>query len=70
MGPSDGAAPNREVRILALEIAERETVLAALDDPPAGVEELRGVLLREFEWRWAQGLGSRGDGLLTDDEGK
>jgi hypothetical protein len=56
--------------MIALEIAERETILAALDDPPAGLEELRGVLLREFEWRWAQGLGSRGDGLLTDDEGK
>jgi len=60
MGPSDGAAPNREVRILALEIAERETVLAALDDPPAGVEELRGVLLRELECGGPRGSGRGG----------
>jgi hypothetical protein len=28
----------------------------ALDDPPDGLEELRGVLLREHEWRVREGL--------------
>jgi hypothetical protein len=44
------------VKVLALTIADRETILAALDDPPAGLEELRAVLLRELEWRRAEGL--------------
>ena len=34
-------------RLLALTIAEREAVDAVAEDPPAGLEELRGVLLRE-----------------------
>jgi hypothetical protein len=40
-------AYRREVKVLALTIPERTTILAALHDPPAGLEELRGVLLRE-----------------------
>jgi hypothetical protein len=44
------------VKILALEIAEREPILTALEDPPAELAELCGVLLREFEWRRAEGL--------------
>ena len=47
---------SRGTKVLALTIPERETILAALDDPPAGLEELRGVLLRELEWRKAEGL--------------
>jgi len=39
-------AYRRGAKILALEIPERETIIAVLDDPPAGLEELRGVLLR------------------------
>jgi len=35
------------VKILVLEIAERETILAALEDPPPGLEELRATLLQE-----------------------
>jgi hypothetical protein len=46
----------REVKVLALDIAERETIIRALEDPPAGLEELRGVLLREVEWRRREGL--------------
>ena len=40
-------ACGRVVKILALDIPERETIIRALDDPPAGLEELRGVLLDE-----------------------
>jgi hypothetical protein len=46
----------RETRILALTIPERETILTALDDAPAGLEELRAVLLKEHVWRQAEGL--------------
>jgi hypothetical protein len=44
------------VKILALSIADRETILVALDDPPAELAELRGVLLRELAWLRAEGL--------------
>lgn len=43
-------AHNRDVKVLALTIPERETILAALDDPAVGLAELRGVLLRELAW--------------------
>jgi len=43
-------------RLLALEINEREQILRALDDPPAGLEELRGVLLQEHVGRAREGL--------------
>jgi len=42
-------AHRREVKVLALTIPERETILAALDDAPTDLAELRGVLLRELE---------------------
>jgi len=45
-----------ETTILALTIPDRESILRALDDPPDGLAELRGVLLREHEWRLRQGL--------------
>jgi hypothetical protein len=44
------------VKILALDIAERETIVRALDDPPPGLEELRGVLLAEHVGRVRDGL--------------
>jgi hypothetical protein len=47
---------NREVKARALTIPERETILAALEDPPAELAELRGVLLRELEWLRQEGL--------------
>jgi len=45
-----------EVLILALSIEDRERILRALEDPPAGLAELRGVLLKEHEWRQRVGL--------------
>jgi hypothetical protein len=39
----------RDVKVLALEIDERETILVALEDSPEGLAELRGVLLSERE---------------------
>jgi hypothetical protein len=50
------AAYGRDVKILGLDIPERETIIRALEDPPAGPEELRGVLVREHEWRRREGL--------------
>ncbi len=49
-------ALERKVTVLALSIGERERIFRALDDPPAGLAELRGVLLREHEWRVREGL--------------
>jgi hypothetical protein len=42
--------------VIALTIPERETILAALEDPPPGLEELRAVLLRELAWLREEGL--------------
>jgi len=50
------AAYDREAKIVALTIAEREQIIRALDDPPDGLAELRGVLLAEHEGRVRQGL--------------
>ena len=49
-------AVERETVIVALSIEDRERILPALDDPPDGLAELRGVLLREYEGRVRQGL--------------
>jgi hypothetical protein len=50
-------AYSRLTRVLALTIAEREAVLDVIsNDPPAGLEELGGVLLREHVWRQRQGF--------------
>lgn len=49
-------AIERETMILALSIDDRERILRALDDPPRGLAELRGVLLVEQEWRQREGL--------------
>jgi hypothetical protein len=38
------------------QVPDREAILRALDDPPTGLPELRGVLLREHEWRKREGL--------------
>jgi len=37
--------------VLALTIDEREMIIRTLDDPPESLAELRGVLVREYEWR-------------------
>jgi hypothetical protein len=58
----DGAAETLETaydaerRVAALTIDDRECILRVLDDPPEGLAELRGVLLREHEWRVREGL--------------
>ena len=44
-------ALNRGVKAVDLELGERETILAVLDDAPEGLSELRAVLLRERESR-------------------
>jgi hypothetical protein len=44
-------AYGRDVKVLTLDIPEREMILVALDDPPAGLRELRTVLLQEHVWR-------------------
>jgi hypothetical protein len=49
-------AYDREAKVLALTIAEREQILVTLDDPPDGLAELRGVLLAEHEGRVRDGL--------------
>jgi hypothetical protein len=40
----------------ALTIEEPEQILRGLDDCPDGLAELRGVLVREHEWRVREGL--------------
>ena len=45
-----------ECNVLALTIPDREAIVRALDDPPERLSELRGVLLREHEWRVREGL--------------
>jgi len=58
------SAYGREVKVLGLDIPERETIIRALEDPPPGLEELRGVLLREHEWRQREGAAKAArDGL-------
>ena len=47
----------RDVRLLALEQDERETIIVALEQPPVGLEDLRAVLVNEREaWPDAGGL--------------
>ena len=45
-----------DVKLLALTVEERIVILAALEDPPDGLAELRAVLLNEFQWRQREGL--------------
>jgi hypothetical protein len=49
-------AYSRQTKVLALTFADRDGIIAALEDPPLGLEELRSVLLREREWRVREGL--------------
>ena len=51
-----GQALADDTKLLALTIDERAVILAALEDPPDGLAELRGVLVNEHEWRQRQGL--------------
>ena len=49
-------AHDLQAKVLALTIVDREAILRTLDDPPDGLAEFRGVLLREHEWRVRVGL--------------
>ena len=49
-------AVDDRVALLGLTIDERAVILAALEDPPERLAELRGVLLNEHEWRQRGGL--------------
>jgi hypothetical protein len=49
-------AYSSETKVLGLTFSDRDSIIAALHDPPPGLEELRGVLLREREWRVREGL--------------
>ena len=49
-------ADDREARIVALDIPERETIIRALDDPPPRLEDLRACLLQEHVARVRDGL--------------
>ena len=49
-------AYERQTKLLALTIKERERILRALADCPKSLAELRAVLLNEREWRRREGL--------------
>jgi hypothetical protein len=46
----------RDDRVLTLSRSERETILLSLDEPPAGLEELRATLISQYTWRRTEGL--------------
>jgi hypothetical protein len=46
----------RQTRILALSIAERDEILNVLVDCPEPLCELRATLLQEHEWRVREGI--------------
>ena len=43
-------------KLLALTLDERALMLAALEDPPDDLTELRAVLLADHQWRRSEGL--------------
>lgn len=45
-----------ETKILGLSVSDREGIVRALEDCPDDFAELRGVLLRDHEWRLRRGL--------------
>jgi hypothetical protein len=49
-------ACDTHVKLLALLIGERRSILAVLADCPPGLGELRAVLLQEHAWRVREGL--------------
>ena len=49
-------AVDDNVKLLALTLDERAHLLAALEDPPQELAELRAVLLADHQWRRAEGL--------------
>ena len=49
-------AYDREARIVALDIPDREAILRVLEDCPEGLLELRATLLQEHVWRQRERL--------------
>ena len=49
-------AYDREARIVALDIPDREAILRVLEDCPDGLLELRATLLQEHVWRQRERL--------------
>ncbi len=45
-----------EVKLLVLTLDERSLMLAALEDPPRELAELRAVLPADHQWRRSEGL--------------
>ena len=45
-----------QVKLLALTLDERAVLLAALEDPPHELAELRAVLLNDHQWRRGEGI--------------
>ncbi len=49
-------ALDREARIVALDVPDREAILRVLEECPEELVELRATLLREHVWRRREGL--------------
>ena len=49
-------AYDREARIVALDILDREAILRVLEDCPEELLELRATFLQEHVWRQREGL--------------
>ena len=49
-------ALERDMKLLALEMEDPESILGVLEECRGGLVELRGVLLREREWSSLEGL--------------
>ena len=43
-------------KLVSLTIPERDAILEVIEHPPAGLEELRGVLVGQHVWRQQEGL--------------
>ena len=53
-------AYDREARIVALDIPDREAILRVLEDCPEELAELRATLLQEHVWRQREGSSPAG----------
>jgi len=42
--------------VLGLTVDERRAILAALEKPPAGLEDLREILLQDVAWRQCESM--------------
>ena len=49
-------AYDREARIVALDVSDREAILSVLEECPEELLELRATLLQEHVWRKREGL--------------